>query len=82
MSSISTSSGFVSGLNTLELIVNNNNNGINGQNLTQGPSSVFFSGTVTSGAVPEPATWAMMMIGLAALGTALRNRRRALNLAS
>jgi hypothetical protein len=31
---------------------------------------------VTGGAVPEPATWAMMLLGFAGLGAALRSRRR------
>ena len=30
------------------------------------------------GAVPEPATWAMMIIGFGAVGSAMRSRRRAL----
>jgi hypothetical protein len=29
----------------------------------------------TSGAVPEPATWAMMLLGFAAIGMAARRRR-------
>jgi hypothetical protein len=33
------------------------------------------SGTVTAG-VPEPATWAMMLIGFGGLGASLRNARR------
>jgi choice-of-anchor C domain-containing protein len=31
-----------------------------------------------SGAVPEPATWAMMIVGFGVVGASLRNRRRAL----
>ncbi len=30
---------------------------------------------ITSGAIPEPATWAMMMIGLGLVGASLRRRR-------
>jgi hypothetical protein len=37
-------------------------------------SGVFLTGGTS--AVPEPATWAMMMIGLGALGAGLRQRRR------
>ena len=40
----------------------------------------FSSGTLTvteaAAAVPEPASWAMMLIGFAVVGTALRTRRR------
>lgn len=34
------------------------------------------SGTVTLTAVPEPATWAMMLVGFGGLGALLRRRRR------
>ena len=41
-----------------------------------GGSLTTVTGTAqTAGAVPEPATWALMMIGLGAAGTALRRRR-------
>lgn len=33
-------------------------------------------GTVALGAVPEPATWAMMMLGFGAMGAALRRRAK------
>src|SRR5271165_4596446 len=39
------STGFKSGSNTLELIVDNTDDGIYGQSLTGGPSSLYFSGT-------------------------------------
>lgn len=35
------------------------------------------SGTITSGAVPEPATWAVMVLGFGAAGASLRRRRAA-----
>jgi transposase len=35
-----------------------------------------------TGAVPEPATWAMMLLGVAALGAALRSRRRDVTIAA
>ena len=33
--------------------------------------------TSSTGGVPEPATWALMLLGFGGLGTALRSRRRA-----
>lgn len=41
------------------------------------PSSFeTFSGTISTGAVPEPATWALMLIGFATAGLAFRRRER------
>ena len=40
------------------------------------------TGTLSVQAVPEPATWAMMIIGFAGVGGALRQRRRATALAA
>ena len=40
----------------------------------------FRLGTANNGAVPEPSTWAMMLMGFGAIGVALR-RRRSTNLA-
>ena len=37
---------------------------------------VSISARVAAGAVPEPATWAMMMLGFGAMGTVLRKRTR------
>jgi hypothetical protein len=42
-----------------------------------GIASISF-GDPSSGAVPEPATWAMMILGFGAAGSAIRSRRRAL----
>ena len=42
---------------------------------TRGDGSVF-GGHVTADAVPEPATWGMMLLGFGALGWQLRRRRR------
>jgi hypothetical protein len=35
-----------------------------------------FSGSITASAVPEPSTWAMMLLGFAGLGFAFRQSRR------
>ncbi len=67
--------------------------GDNGFNFNNGPSnaaqwddfadfgSLAFSATFTSGA-PEPASWALMMIGVAGLGGALRSSRKSAALAA
>ncbi len=66
--------GFVVGVNTLTFIVNNTNNGIYG-GPRGGPSSLYFDGTLSfGGVVPEPSTWAMMLIGIGGLGAVLRSR--------
>lgn len=43
------------------------------------PSQVLinFSGNILSPAVPEPGTWALMLVGFGAIGAALRRTRRA-----
>lgn len=71
-------SGFVSGLNTLDFRVTDS-----------GPPTAFridnLAGTADlardPGAVPEPATWAMMLLGFLASGSAIRARRRGLAVA-
>ena len=73
--------GLLAGTNTLELIVNNTFNGINsgynGSDCTasdglcgNNPSNLSFAGTVTdvASAVPEPSTWAMVLLGFAGVG--------------
>jgi hypothetical protein len=47
---------------------------INGEN--RGTGSLGGSITITSGAVPEPGTWAMMLLGFAGVGMAVRHGRR------
>ena len=42
--------------------------------------SFDFQAAAVEGAVPEPATWAMMLIGFGAMGVSLRRRRRTSNL--
>ena len=70
---------FNAGNNTINVIVNNNNAGINTGNsgLTGGPNSLDFVGTVTfdaPAAVPEPATWGLLLVGFAMTGFAMRRR--------
>jgi hypothetical protein len=43
---------------------------------TSGPRSAGKTWTLQVTAVPEPSTWAMMLLGFFGLGTALRHRRR------
>ena len=40
-----------------------------------GQSTGYFGPNVLAGSVPEPASWALMLIGLGGLGAALRSRR-------
>jgi len=48
---------------------------------TAGTRSVNFAASSVAGAVPEPGTWAMMLIGFGGIGGAMRrNRRRPANL--
>jgi hypothetical protein len=55
-----------------------NTNGIPHNNNTHGLSHlVFFGSRVTS--VPEPATWAMMLLGFGAVGFSARRQRRTQN---
>lgn len=76
LQSLTISGPFVAGSNTIELIVNNTGNGIYG-GLTQGPSSLDFSGVVNSpSGVPEPSTWALMLVGFGGLGSVLRSIRK------
>lgn len=58
---------FNAGLN--QFLVSDNNSG-------GGPSGAAFFATVTYAAVPEPAAWAMMLVGFAGLGAAMRSRQK------
>ena len=42
-------------------------------------SSVQFSGTLSNTSLPEPATWATMMLGFAGIGFAARRNRKAIS---
>lgn len=46
-----------------------------------GTADLTFSATITPAAVPEAATWAMMIAGFAAIGTSMRRRRIAVSFA-
>jgi len=41
----------------------------------QGSNATSFSATALAAAVPEPATWAMMILGMGAVGFAMRRRK-------
>lgn len=45
-------------------------------NLTGGPNEGILLDAVSVAALPEPATWAMMILGFGAIGLAMRRRRR------
>ena len=69
---------FVVGTNTLHFIVNNTLTGIFGGPVPGNHAAVFFEGTVsfdTVSAVPEPSTWAMMLLGFAAVGYVAYRRK-------
>ena len=40
------------------------------------PNGEIISGAITVFAVPEPASWALMLVGFGGLGYALRSRRK------
>ena len=70
--------GFLSGLN-----FNPNIDNTYRIDLTAGGNTVTSFAQIGAGAVaavPEPATWAMMLIGFGAMGVSLRRRRRTNNL--
>ena len=74
---INITSGFLTGANTLSFIINDTGAGISGglTNGPAGPTAYNFAGSVSfSQAVPEPATWALMLLGFGVIGFAMRKR--------
>ena len=77
---------FVAGVNTLEFIINNTGHGIYGNLTDMGPSRLGFQGAIAVSpppplpppppGVPEPSTWAIMLVGLGSIGMAMRASRR------
>ena len=53
-------------------LVNNTNANLNGRYLFQ-----VRDGNVIPGGVPEPATWAMLILGMGIVGAAMRKRQAA-----
>lgn len=47
--------------------------------LRNGIQVIASNGRTSTSAVPEPATWTMMLVGFGAMGTAMRRRRVAVN---
>ncbi|MEG8039374.1 PEPxxWA-CTERM sorting domain-containing protein [Sphingomonas sp. LR60] len=70
-------SGLAAGLNTLTFVISNNSPG---QNANINPSGFRFQ-TASTAAVPEPATWMMLMAGFGVIGYTARSRRRSGNYA-
>ena len=49
--------------------------------ITTGPNTAWSPEILIFGVVPEPSTWAMMLIGFAGLGFAFRHSRRKASMA-
>ena len=60
--------GIISGTPFTSVTFRDQNNGLDLDNVMYGPMAVA--------AVPEPATWAMMLLGFGAIGLAMRGHRR------
>jgi len=58
---------FITGSGILDLV---------GEDGYWGPNLYFGAASGFTGGVPEPATWAMMLVGFGGLGAALRSRRK------
>ena len=62
------------GLGSLVLDVGSHNSTLVGNLIGANPGS--YSGTINVQPVPEPATWAMMLLGFAGIGMTIRRRRQ------
>lgn len=72
---------FTSGTNVLQIVDENDGAGY-GVNLTNmSLTADKLSSTPVAGAVPEPATWAMMLLGFGAIGVSMRRRAKLAQLA-
>ncbi|MBX3485685.1 PEPxxWA-CTERM sorting domain-containing protein [Phenylobacterium sp.] len=65
---------FVNGSNTLRFAYSGGSQGLGDEGW--GLNSVVVTGSAVQASVPEPATWAMMLIGFGALGVSARRMRR------
>jgi len=66
------------GTNGLFMVTGNAGETFTGVTMTSGQNSFEVDNLAVAG-VPEPATWAMMILGLGGMGMALRSRRRTLS---
>jgi len=62
-------------------IIQNGGGGFELDNITIGNSIGHHGGDNSTAAVPEPASWAMMLVGFGAMGAIMRSRRRAVTFA-
>lgn len=67
----SINSGFVSGINTLDFVVTDL-----GAPTALRVDDISGTARLLNGAVPEPGTWAMMLLGFGAIGFSMRHRPR------
>ena len=87
---ISITSGFLTGKNDISFIINDTSAGIFGS-LTGGPNgraggaayafNADLGYDLRSGGVPEPASWALMIVGFGLTGGAMRRRRQTVRFA-
>ncbi|WP_108518203.1 PEPxxWA-CTERM sorting domain-containing protein [Bradyrhizobium algeriense] len=74
-------SGFLVGQNTLSFIINDTGTGISGSlTSSTGPTEIEFDAILTysvTSAVPEPSTWAMMLLGFAGIGYGVYRSKKA-----